>query len=247
MTAGAQDSPEPPHALTAEDGSDLPDVLARLGIPRGRPVLAVVGGAGGMSPDDETALVRLVAEHLVPQILRAGAVVVDGGTDAGVMRVMGGARAAAGDGFPLVGVATARTVRVPGVAPAVDDPAELERRHSAVVLTPGDAWGAESPWLARVATLVADGAPSATLVVNGGEITYRDIAASLDAGRPVIVVGGTGRTADALAAAAAGTAGDDRDAGLVRSPLVRVVQLHDPQAAAEVVAGVLAADAVPPR
>jgi hypothetical protein len=56
----------------------------------------------------------------------------------------------------------------------------------------------------------------------------------------VIVVGGTGRTADALAAAASGTGGDDRDAGIVRSPLVRVVRLDDPAAAAAVVAGVLA-------
>jgi hypothetical protein len=234
----AAEDPSPPHARIADDGSDLPDVLARLGLPRRRPVLAVVGGAGGMSPADEAALVRLVTDHLVPEIVRAGAVVVDGGTESGIMRVLGGAREDARDAFPIVGVAVAAKVVTPG-APADGDRAELEHRHSAVILTPGEAWGDECRWLAEVATLVADGAPSATLVVNGGEVTYRDVRESLAAARPVIVVAGTGRTADALAAAAAGRGGEARDAEIVRSPLVRVVHLDDPEGAAAVVGRVL--------
>jgi hypothetical protein len=59
------------HVRIAGDGSDLAAVLAGLGVPRARPVLAVVGCAGGMSPPAEGALVRLVADHLVPRILGA--------------------------------------------------------------------------------------------------------------------------------------------------------------------------------
>jgi hypothetical protein len=233
------EEPSPPHARIAGDGSDLAAALASLGVPRGRPVLAVVGGAGGMSPADEAALVRLVADHLVGQVVRAGAVVVDGGTDAGIMRVLGGARAAAGGTFTLVGVAVDAKVVTPGTPAAGDDRAELEHRHSGVILTPGTDWGDESRWLAEVGTLVADGAPSATLVVNGGEVTYRDVRESLDAGRPVIVVAGTGRTADALAAAAAGRGGEARDLEIVGSPLVRIARLDDPEGTAALVGRLL--------
>jgi hypothetical protein len=38
---------------------------------------------------------------------------VNGGTDSGIMRVMGGAREGAGDRFPLVGVALAAKVATP--------------------------------------------------------------------------------------------------------------------------------------
>jgi hypothetical protein len=110
--------------------------------------------------------------------------------------------------------------------------AELEPHHTHVVLVPGDSWGDESPWLSEVATVVAGEHPSATLVINGGEITYEDVSHSLAAGRPVIVVAGTGRTADAIAAAAGGAGDDVCAARLAASPLVRIVRLDDPDGVA---------------
>lgn len=62
----------------------------------------------------------------------------------------------------------------------------------------------ESLWLAEVADVIADDRPSATLVVNGGEITCDDVARSVARRRPVLVLAGTGRTIDAIAAAVAG-------------------------------------------
>jgi hypothetical protein len=81
-------------------------------------------------------------------------------------------------------------------------------------------WGDESPWLSRVAAVLSDGQPSVTLLVNGGEIAYRDLALSLDAGRPAIVIAGTGRTADDIAASPPAT---PRARALARSPMVQVV------------------------
>ncbi len=118
--------------------------------------------------------------------------------------MLGRARAAGGGGFPLVGVAATGTVRVPGGGPVIDDAAELERNHSHAVLVPGDARGDESPWLAAVAAAIAGGRPWLTVVVNGGEITYADAAGSVDRGRPLVVLAGSGRTADAIADARAG-------------------------------------------
>jgi hypothetical protein len=109
----------------------------------------------------------------------------------------------------------------------IDDAADLEPHHSHVVLVPGTAWGDEAPWLAAVADALADGRPSLTVVVNGGEITYADAAASIVRGRPVVVLAGTGRTADAIADARAGRAADPRAEEIAASPLTRVVAVDD--------------------
>ncbi|MGY1670311.1 hypothetical protein [Geodermatophilus sp. SYSU D00710] len=201
-----------------------------MGITRGRPVLVLVGGAAGM---DETGL-RLVEEvfrsAVIPVLVSCRGAVVDGGTDAGIMRAIGRARSAGGGGFPLVGVAAEGTVAVGnGDQPAGGDTAELEPHHTHVILVPGSSWGDESPWLAAVASAVAGEEASATLVVNGGEITYTDVEQSLAAGRPVLVLAGTGRAADAIAAAAE----EDKTAGsrasrIAASPLTRIEEVTDP-------------------
>jgi hypothetical protein len=110
--------------------------------------------------------------------------------------------------------------------------AELEPGHTGVVVVPGTAWGDESPWLATVARHLAGDSPAVTLVVNGGEITFQDIANSIADRRPVIVVDGTGRTADLIARATAdptATPDDDlRPAAIAASSLVQVISLADP-------------------
>jgi hypothetical protein len=151
----------PPFARVNEPGG-VPAILKALGIATGRPVLVVVGGAGGMSPEHMTALAG-VAGQLIQALGDWGAAVVDGGTDSGVMRVIGHAHDTAGASFPLVGVAAEGTVVLPGACPA-PDAAPLDPRHTQVILVPGDTWGDESPWLSRVAAAIADGWPSATLV-----------------------------------------------------------------------------------
>ena len=237
MSGIAGDLAVPPFARVAEP-ADLSATLKALGLAVRRPVLVLVGGAGGMMPDHLAGMAEAM-KPLVPALDRWGAAMVDGGTDSGVMRVMGHARDSAGASFPLVGVAAEGTVIVPGRLPA-PDAAALEPHHTQVILVPGDAWGDESPWLSRVATAIACGRPSLTLVVNGGQITYDDIGYSLRAGRPVIILAGTGRTADTIAAATHGDAEDPRAAQVAASPGTRVVSLSDPQALHAAVESVLA-------
>jgi hypothetical protein len=106
---------------------------------------------------------------------RLGLVVIDGGTDAGVMRLIGRARTRAAATFPLVGVPAAGTVRFPGKHwrarrrwplkhPGGRRRWPLDAHHSHFVLVPGTAWGDEAPWIARVATELAGGWPSLTVL-----------------------------------------------------------------------------------
>ena len=211
--------------------ADVAPAVAGLGL-RGRPpVLVVVGGAAGLDEADKKRLFTLFGHALLPIVASWQAVVVDGGTDSGVMQLLGRARAGAGATFPLVGVAPEKMVILPGDDAEQGDRAPLERNHSHFVLVPGSSWGDESPWLSRVATVIAGGARSATVLINGGEIAFRDVAHSLEADRPVLAIAGTGRTADRIAAGVNGDHTDEQAAQLAGSPLVAAVSWAEGPAA----------------
>ncbi len=237
VTGADADSAGPACVRVGQPG-DLPAALAALGVRRGRPVLLLIGGAGGMT-DTHLALAARALRPLVPALDGWDAAVVDGGTDAGVMRVMGAARSAAGARFPLIGVAAEGTVVAPGTPPGADR-AALDSRHTHVILVPGADWGDESPWLSRVADLIADGQPSLALVVNGGAITYDDIGHSIQAGRQALVLDGTGRTADAIAAARGDDGGDLRATRAAAAPGLRTAPAADPAAVRAAIERVLA-------
>jgi hypothetical protein len=203
--------------------SDLAAAVGELGLDRGRPVLVVVGGASGLDEQSKDRLRTLFTQVLVPVASAWNAVAVDGGTDSGVMQLLGQALGTERASFPLVGVAVEKKVIVPGDAPGSGGRRGLERHHTHFVLVPGSSWGDESPWLARVATEIAAGAPSATVLINGGDIALRDVANSVAAGRPVLVIKGTGRAADRIAAALDGDRSDAPAAHLAGSSLVTAV------------------------
>jgi len=207
-----------------EDVTELPEALASIGLSGSRPTLVLVGGADGLAPEELERLRPLFADTIVPVVAAAGGAVVDGGTDSGVMRLMGEGAAAIGLRVPLVGVAASATVTLPG-DPTADDNAELEPHHSHFVFVPGDSWGDEAKWLPLVATVLAGPLPSVTLLVNGGETAWRDVEASVAAGRTVLVLDGSGRAADQMAAALELTEPDDREDRLFTSGLVEAVDL----------------------
>jgi hypothetical protein len=188
------------------------------------PVLVLVGGAADMSETDAELVERALSAAIVPVVERVGATVVDGATRVGVMRLVGRARAEVSGRFPLVGVVVAGLVAE----------TELDEHHTHFVLVPGDDWGDESELLSAFATAVADGARSVTVLANGGPIAWRDVASSVAEGRPVVVLGGSGRTADELASAETPRARD-----LYESRLVTVVEVTDADAVATSVADAL--------
>jgi len=145
--------------------------------------------------------VQNLFKALVPLIQELNVCIIDGGTDAGVMQMIGKARAAASATFPLIGVAPASKVAVPDTAFLTADRKSVEPNHTHIFLTPGSHWGDESPWLSKIATTLAASTPSLTLLINGGNVALTEVAESVEAHRPVIVIAGSGRLADEIAAA----------------------------------------------
>jgi hypothetical protein len=205
-------------------GEGIGAALRHLGLRPPQPVLVVVGGAGGLAEADVAPLRSLFSDGLAPLAERRGAAVMDGGTDAGVMRLMGEARSQIGASFPLIGVAPAERVAIPGV-PSSSQDTPLESHHTHLLLVPGADWTAGARWLSQAADFLAGDAHSVTILVNGGEVAFEDAALSIQARRPVVVVAGTGRTADVLARAVAGDTSDDRAAAVAASGLLRVVDI----------------------
>ena len=212
-------------AIRVEQEEDLPLALEKLGLHVPTRVLVLVGGAAGVPTVEADSLRSLFVEVLAPLAQELSTSVVDGGTDSGVMRLMGLSRSEIGATFPLVGVAAFGTVALPGGPTPSDDAAPLEPHHTQFVLVPGSVWGCESPWIARTAGKLADGASSVTVLVNGGETAWEDVHHSVIARRPVVVLAGSGRTADVLAAALQGRSTNDRARELCASGLIRAVDL----------------------
>jgi SLOG in TRPM, prokaryote len=211
-----------PAARVAGRG-DLAAAVAALGLAPS-PVLVLVGGAADMSETDALLVEQALSGAIVPVVERVGATVVDGATRVGVMQLVGRARAELSGGFPLVGVVVAGLVAE----------TELDEHHTHFVLVPGDDWGDESELLSAFATVVANGARGVTVLANGGAITWRDVASSVAEARPVVVLAGSGRTADELAEAETPRARNLHD-----SRLVTVVAVTDADAVATAVADAL--------
>jgi hypothetical protein len=156
------------------------------------------GGASKMSSESERALLDLFdgLSMMAAEGLRLG--VGDGGTQAGIMQAAGNARARSKAPFPLLGISPAREIPPPGTTP-------VDPNHSAIIAVDNPDWdgtdgyfGSETGAMYKVFARLAEGKPSAAVVANGGGITLTEVDENIRAGRPIVLVSGSGRAADAL-------------------------------------------------
>ena len=77
-------------------------------------------------------MAQVLRDEVVPVAERRDAVVIDGGTDSGVMQLIGRARSALGGRFPLIGVAAEGTVLVPEAGTPSPDAVETGAEPHAV-------------------------------------------------------------------------------------------------------------------
>jgi hypothetical protein len=180
---------------------DLAVALSAIGLTENHPVLVVIGGASLISDEDLQRLQRLFSEVLAPLAKELGLIVADGGTDAGVMRLMGNAREEISGTFPLVGFSPDGLVKLPDDETSSTELTDLEPHHTHFFLVPGDQWGDESRWLAEIASQMAGDYSSLTVLINGGSIALVDAMENLRVHRPLLVIEGSGRLADEIAEA----------------------------------------------
>lgn len=182
--------------------SELPQAVLELQLNRTFPVIVLIGGEIETQYETVThqaiQIISCVAEEL-------NVVIICGGTDMGIMAEIGQARRRNQYKFPLVGIAPEYLVTWPGGPLSTKllwwgrQRWQLAEHYSHFILVPGDQFGDESPWIVDTATMVSKGYRSLTILINGGEVSRKDIELSLANGRPVIALSRTGRLADELA------------------------------------------------
>ncbi|NJL48328.1 MAG: hypothetical protein HC929_13630 [Leptolyngbyaceae cyanobacterium SM2_5_2] len=205
--------------------------LDAMGLSIPQPTLVVIGGASFMSPESLDQLQTVFDRVLAPLAQELGLTVLDGGTDAGVIRMMGRARFQINGRFPLIGVVPQGKAKLPnGDSLAITDDSrhELEPHHTNFFLIPGQDWGSESPWLVDLATHISASKPALTILINGGKVALTDLRANLSAGRSTLVMAGSGRLADEVATAMTGD--------LAAKPqLLELVQEYQPSGKLELI------------
>lgn len=200
--------------------SNLPQAILELGIKGTYPVIVLIGGAVDKMQVEPT---RHAIETISQTAEDINAVVICGGTDMGIMADIGQIRARKRYKFPLVGITPEKLVSWPGGPHSAkflwwkEQRWPLEPHYSHFILVPGSEFGDESPWIVDTATLLSNGRRSVTILMNGGEVSRKDIELSLEKGRPVIALSRTGRLADELARQP------------VRNDLISVVPVHASQ------------------
>ena len=213
-----------------EEPSGLEQAISDLGLTGNYPVIVLIGG----DIDKQHAEVTRRAVQTISRIAEdMNALIICGGTDMGVMAEIGQARQQNNYKFPLVGIAPADLVTWPDGPRTVKflwwgkQRWQLESHYSHFILVPGSQFGDESPWIVEAATILSRGYQSVTILINGGEVSRKDIELSLEIGRPVIALSRTGRLADEFS--------KDRD----RSKLITVVSANDEQQIIKIVQSAL--------
>jgi len=154
-------------------------------------VIVLVGGAGGIGWLDKFPM-RKAIKIIAKLAEETQSVVVDGGTQAGIMSEIGRQRKQNKFSFPLIGVV------FDSLLMKKEPQSILDPNHTHFFLIPGDDWGDESAWISKIATQIAGDKKSITVLINGGQISRTDVGYSILEDRPTFVMRGTGRMADKI-------------------------------------------------
>jgi len=179
------------NAAHISENSDIEKAIEELQIPNPGTVIVLVGGASGIGWLDKFPMRKAIG--IVARLAEdTQSVVVDGGTQAGIMTEIGRQRKRNRFSFPLIGVV------FDSLLMKEDPKSILDPNHTHFFLIPGEDWGDESAWISKIATAIAGDKESITILINGGNISRTDVEYSLLENRPTFVMRGTGRMADKI-------------------------------------------------
>jgi len=181
---------------TADAAAD--EILSSLNIEKPKALILIFGGASGLDESLKPRILQLFSRSIARAAIKTGAVIMDGGTKAGIMEIMGQAVADQGRKSILLGVAPSGKVTYPeGPAEgSIENGAPLDPDHSHFVLVESEEWGGETEMMFKLAKSLSDKIPVVSILANGGEISKKEVLLSVRQGWPLIVIEGTGGLAD---------------------------------------------------
>jgi hypothetical protein len=187
--------------LVLVDAGDQADSLtAALAISGVNAVLVLAGDVDDGNTLRRLRLVQLVGRGLERAARDAGALCIVRGAAAGLGRLVGQAVADIDHPPPLLGVAPASQLTIPGQPRDGDTQRQPPAPGlSHLLLTPGADWGSELRTQCDVAQALAAGKPAMMVVIGGTASTPVEVLQAVRRRWPVLVVDGSGGAADDLA------------------------------------------------
>jgi len=185
----------PPH------DTDPADIVKALDLTTPQSVIMLSGGAGEFDEKYAPRLVQLFNRGVVQIAVESDALIIDGGTQAGVMEIMGQGVADRERQAPLLGISPAGKVTYPDQPDKTSQQeTPLDPNHSHFILVDAQDWGGETDTMYNIPGAIDNCIPVVTILVNGGGIAKQEILRSVRHGWPVIVMEHSGRLADEIAA-----------------------------------------------
>jgi len=188
-------------AVRCPIGTPPIDLLRSLHLQQPEALLMITGGASEMDEEVDSNLARLFTQGIAPIAISMGAMIIDGGTQAGVMKMIGEAMSEQRQKSILLGVSAEGRVIYPGKPFKEDEQkrTQLDSNHSHFVLVETDVQGGETETMYGLAAMLSSACSSVAILSNGGKITVEEVLQNVIQRRPVIVITGSGRFADNLA------------------------------------------------
>ncbi len=177
------------------------EILQALDIQQPGALLIVVGGAKNMDGAMKDRLHLLFSKGIAATAAEVDAMIIDGGTRAGVMEMMGQGVAEQERQTMLLGIAPEAKVgyQVQPATEASNGKTQLDPNHSHFVLVRGSNWGDETETMFGLAEELAQQVPVVMVLAGGGDIAKQEVLQSVLYGWPVVVLTGSDQLADDIA------------------------------------------------
>ncbi len=190
------------QALLVPVGAQVDGMASALGIQEPRNVILIAGGASAMGKESDDELFPLLMNGVVRPATSLDALILDGGTQTGVMALIGLGVAQQQHKPVLLGVAADGMVLYPGKTTGTNEDAVLlDPNHSHFILVETATWGEETRTMYELVQFLSREHASVAILVNGGEIARREALYNVHQGRSLIIIEGSGRAADEIARA----------------------------------------------
>jgi len=196
--------------LRPGENETVQDIAASLALPAYHAVILFIGGANNIEPAVVPLLTQLVSRGIARAAIEVNAVILDGGTRAGVMEMMGQGVADCGHKTPLIGVAPGARVQAPAGTGGADG-VPADPNHSHLVCVEGQEWGDETATLLDLTNSLASQSfqqpgtnvaiPALVILAAGGRIARNEVILAVRQKLPIIIIQGSGGQADEIAAA----------------------------------------------
>lgn len=183
----------PPASATGQE------IVAALGITDPKAVLLIIGGADSIDEKVSSRLIQLFGRGIARAAIQSSAVIIDGGTESGVMKMMGQGVADRGFKSALIGVAPLNLVSYP--ESEGEGKTALDPNHTQFVLVEGKEWGSETGAIFKLMDALTPKAPGVVLLAGGGEVSRTEVLQAVRHNLPLVVVEGSGGLADEIAVA----------------------------------------------